>query len=67
MDRRIQRRFRISKRGRLRQQPDRHRLKLGMHRYGRSQLNQVMDLVAGSALRRTDKLTASPPAPAVPT
>jgi hypothetical protein len=56
MDRRIQKRFRISKLGRPRQQPDRHRLKLGMRRYGRSQLNRVMDLVAGSALHRTDKL-----------
>jgi hypothetical protein len=38
------------------QQPARHRLKLGMHRYERSQLNRVMDLVADSALRPTDEL-----------
>jgi hypothetical protein len=55
MDRRIQKRFRINKRSRLRQQPDRHCLKLGTHRYTRCQPNRVMDLVAGSALRRTDK------------
>lgn len=55
MGRHIPKRFRISQRGRLRRQPDHRRLKLGMHRYGRNQPNRVMDLVADSRARRSDK------------
>lgn len=55
MDRRIQKRFRISKQGQPRQQLRRRRLKLGTHRYTRCQPNRVMDLVARSGVRRSDK------------
>ncbi len=56
MGRHIQQRFRSSTQPPPLQQPACHRLKLGMHRYERSPLNRVMDLVADSALRPTGKL-----------